>query len=111
MRGAILAVAGLIVALPLGAAFATDAPPPAQPAPAADTARGKMLFGSIGCSQCHGYVGQGGAAGLRLAGKPLSIEYFAHQLRHPVEEMPPYTRKVLSDDDVANILFYVKTLK
>ncbi len=105
MRGAFFAA--VIIAWPIPA-LASDAPPPA---PAADASRGKLLYGSIGCSQCHGYVGQGGSAGLRLAGKDLPIDYFSHQLRHPVDEMPPYTQRVLSDADVANILNYVKTLK
>ena len=34
---------------------------------AGDTANGKRLFERNGCYECHGYVGQGGAAGARLA--------------------------------------------
>ena len=32
-----------------------------------DVANGKRLFDKDGCYQCHGYVGQGGTSGPRLA--------------------------------------------
>ena len=40
-------------------------------APAGNAANGRKLFVSNGCYQCHGYVGQGGNAGAKLAPKPL----------------------------------------
>lgn len=51
------------------------APAPAAPAGNADT--GKKLYVSVGCYQCHGYEGQGGAAGPRLAPRPLPYAGFS----------------------------------
>jgi ubiquinol-cytochrome c reductase cytochrome c subunit len=72
-------------------------------------ARGKMLFTRVGCYECHGYAGQGGAAGPRIAAR-LPYPAFAAYVRHPAREMPPYTAKVLSDADLAAIFAYVSTL-
>ena len=38
----------------------------AQNAPNGNVANGKKLYETTGCSQCHGYVGQGGAASPKL---------------------------------------------
>ena len=43
------------------------------PAGAQDAENGKRLFVRNGCYQCHGYAGQGGSAGARLAPKPLPL--------------------------------------
>jgi ubiquinol-cytochrome c reductase cytochrome c subunit len=58
--------------------------------------RGRALFTKVGCYECHGYAGQGGAAGPRIAAR-LPYGAFAAYVRHPAREMPPYTTKVLSD--------------
>ncbi len=87
---------------PKGAALAS-----AQPAGNADN--GKRLYVATACYACHGYVGQGGSAGTRLGPPPISFAAFVAALRHPREDMPPYTAKVLSDALVADIYAYVKT--
>ena len=46
--------------------------------------RGKKDFVEVGCYQCHGYQGQGGA-GPRIAPKPLSLEAFTRWVRHTLE--------------------------
>ena len=38
----------------------------AQDTPRGDVANGKKLFETVGCFQCHGFAGQGGAAGPKL---------------------------------------------
>ena len=78
-----------------------------------DAARGKQLFTTIGCSYCHGTVGQGGGGrngGLRLAQMRIAYPAFLNQLRQPVDEMPPYVASVLPDKDVADIYAYVASL-
>ena len=70
---------------------------------------GKRLFAAAACYACHGYVGQGGSAGPRLGPPAVSFAVFERALRHPREEMPPYTVKSLSDQQVADIYSYVKT--
>ena len=70
---------------------------------------GKKLFAAAACYACHGYVGQGGSAGPRLGPPAISFANFQRALRHPREEMPPYTEKSLSAQQVADIYAYVKT--
>ena len=80
-------------------------------APAGDASNGKKLFSTDGCYHCHGYAAQGASAtGPRLAPHPLAYAAFMAQLRHPRNEMPPYTSKVLSDAEVADIYAFLQTL-
>jgi mono/diheme cytochrome c family protein len=80
----------------------------AQQAPHGNAANGKTLFEQVGCYQCHGYVGQGGAAGPRLI-PAMAYEPFELQLRMPRFVMPPYREAVLSAQQVADIYSYVVT--
>ena len=94
-----LAAAGSVVAAP-------------KPSPgAANRSEGARLYVATGCYQCHGYAGQGGMAGPRVAGKNYTVEAFRRQLRHPSDEMPPYTDRVMSDAEIAAIQAYVATMK
>lgn len=82
-------------------------------APAGNAARGKQLYTTIGCSYCHGTVGQGGGGrtgGLRLANMGIAFPAFINQLRQPQDEMPPYVASVVPDKDVADIYAYVVSL-
>ena len=79
----------------------------AQDTPRGNAANGKKLFETIGCYECHGYVGQGGA-GPKLIDPP-AFPAFIVQLRTPRQVMPPYTAKVLSDQQVADIYAHVQT--
>jgi ubiquinol-cytochrome c reductase cytochrome c subunit len=72
---------------------------------------GKKLFTTYGCYQCHGREGQGGAAGPRLAPKPVPLVALNAYVRHPSGEMPPYTAKVASDADLADIHAFLGTIK
>lgn len=72
---------------------------------------GELLYRKVGCAQCHGGVGQGGSAGPALAGKRLPYPYYDTQVRKPVDTMPPYTRKVLSDAELRAIYDYVMTFE
>jgi len=85
----------------------------AADAPAGDAAKGKQLFTTIGCSYCHGTAGQGGGGrtgGLRIARMGIGYAAFLNQLRHPVNEMPPYVESALPDKDVADIFAFVAAL-
>jgi mono/diheme cytochrome c family protein len=90
----------------------------AQPAEALESSTvegdpvvGKVTYLRVGCWTCHGYAAQGGlGTGPPLApGKPYTFEMFANFLRAPYNLMPPYTAKVLSDDEVRDILAFVKS--
>ena len=84
-----------------------------QSAPAASTGNaenGKKLFLRDGCWECHGYAGQGGRDGARLAETALTSNQFTRYIRRPTGAMPAYIEKVLSDAEAADIWAYVKTL-
>jgi mono/diheme cytochrome c family protein len=80
----------------------------AQDAPNGNVASGKKLYETTGCSQCHGLAGQGGAAGPKLI-DPTPFPAFVAQLRTPRQVMPPYTERVMSEQQVADIYAHVKT--
>jgi mono/diheme cytochrome c family protein len=81
----------------------------AQAAPAGNAENGKKLFNTVGCWQCHGYSGQGGA-GAKLAPEPIALPAFTRYIREPRGSMPPYTAKVLPDAQVADIWAFLKTI-
>jgi len=70
---------------------------------------GRKLYMKDGCYECHGYNGQGGA-GARIAPKPLPIAALIKYVRHPSGAMPPYTAKVASDQDLADIRAFLATI-
>jgi mono/diheme cytochrome c family protein len=70
---------------------------------------GKKIFDSYGCYQCHGHDGHGGV-GARLAPNPISFNAFSKYVRQPTGEMPPYTSKVVSDRELADIYAFLQSL-
>ena len=71
---------------------------------------GKVLFEKNGCWQCHGYQGQGGNAGARLAQTKMSQTGFIGFVRNPPSGgMPPYRPKVMSDQELADVFSYVQS--
>ncbi len=80
----------------------------AQTTPAGNSANGKRLFENVGCFECHGWAGQGGGAGPKLIDPPAYPAYLV-QLRTPRNIMPPFTAKVLTDQQAADIYAYVST--
>jgi mono/diheme cytochrome c family protein len=71
---------------------------------------GKRLFLKNACYQCHGYAGQGGLAGARLAQTKLPLAAFTAYVRNPAPGgMPPYRAKVMSDQELADVWAYIKT--
>jgi mono/diheme cytochrome c family protein len=110
-RGALAVVAGAgLVAAALagftGAARAQDAPP-------GDAIEGKRLYLAVGCFTCHGRAGQGGAMNGPvpvLAKTQMPFEGFKGQLRSPVNDMPAYSEKVMTDKQVADIYAFVESL-
>ena len=78
---------------------------------AGDTANGKLLFEKDGCYQCHGHVGQGGTAGARLAQTRLPLAAFTAYVRNPASGgMPPFRAKVMSDQELADVYAYIKSI-
>ena len=105
--GALAALAAATIVASAAAQTPAAQPTPAVPAGNAET--GKKLYVSYGCWQCHGYEGQGGAAGPRLAPRPLPLAGFSMYVRRPTNQMPPYTEKVVSDADLGHIHAFLQS--
>jgi mono/diheme cytochrome c family protein len=66
--------------------------------------RGRRLYTKYGCYQCHGREGQGApSTGPRLGPSPVALANFIRYVRAPTAEMPPYTGRVISDEELADI--------
>jgi len=79
-------------------------------APAGNAENGKRLFTKDGCYECHGREGQGSnMAGPRIAPDPISFDSLLRYVRKPTGEMPPYTSKVVSDQELADIYSYLQS--
>ena len=80
---------------------------------AASAEKGRVAFVKFGCWQCHGYEGQGSVAtsgGKVLAPDPMPWEGFSAFVRTSNTAMPPYTEKVLSNEDLADIYAYLQSI-
>jgi mono/diheme cytochrome c family protein len=91
------------------AAFSMAAAPQNGAVPSGNVANGKILFTKIGCYQCHGYAGQGGRAGARIVPTELKVQDLIRYVRRPPGEMPAYTEKVASDQELTDIYAYIKS--
>jgi ubiquinol-cytochrome c reductase cytochrome c subunit len=101
--GMIRALAGplaLAAALALGQASAV----------AASAEKGKAAFVRHGCWECHGYQGQGGVTGPKLAPDPIPFEALSAFVRTTSRNMPPYREEILSDADLADIYAYLQSI-
>ena len=79
---------------------------------AADAARGKEIYVKVGCYACHGYDGQGGVTGPKLAPEPMAADALASYIRNSAPTlMPPYSEKLLGDPEVADIHAYLASIK
>lgn len=85
------------------------APRPAAAAgPAGRADVGATLYRKVACFTCHVNEGQGGANGPRLGPDPIPFARFLAYVRNPAGDMPPYTAKVLSDQDLADIYAFLQ---
>jgi mono/diheme cytochrome c family protein len=85
----------------------------AQDAPAGDAVEGKRLYLAVGCFECHGRSGQGGAMNGPapvLAKTAMPFDGFKGQLRQPANDMPAYSERVMSDRQIADIYAFVESL-
>ena len=83
------------------------------PVLAADAAKGKAAFMKYGCWQCHGTEGQGSAItslGKVLAPDPMPLETFVAFVRSTDRAMPPYSEKVLPNEDLADMHAYLASI-
>lgn len=98
-----------LAALSLGAAglaWSADAP-------GGDAANGRRLYLAVGCFECHGRAGQGGRFNYpapALARTALPLAAFSALVRAGPNDMPAYAKPVLADQDVADILAFLRSL-
>jgi len=80
-------------------------------APGGDAEKGRRLFVKYGCYQCHGTEAQGGGyTGPRLAPPAPPLAVLLSQLRDPAKDMPPYTKNVLSDQELFDIYAFLQSV-
>jgi len=107
-RTGILVSALITVAASMHAQSAPPAKPVAQAAaPAGKVENGGVLYKKTGCYQCHANEAQGGLSGPRIGPGMVPYARFSQYIRKPTGDMPPYTAKVLSDQDIADIYAWV----
>jgi mono/diheme cytochrome c family protein len=82
----------------------------AFPQSSGNAENGKRLFLRDGCWECHGYAGQGGRDGARIAATALSAPALIRYVRRPAGAMPAYIDKIISDQELTDIWAYLKTL-
>jgi mono/diheme cytochrome c family protein len=87
---------------------ATQSGQAAAQAPAGRVDVGATIYRKVGCFQCHVNEAQGGANGPRLGPDPAPFARFTQYVRQPTGSMPPYTEKVLSAQDLADIYAFVR---
>jgi mono/diheme cytochrome c family protein len=105
--------AATFLVLPVNTARAgTTTPIPQDEKPPAGNAQnGKKLYISYGCFECHGRQAEGtSVGGPRLGPKPISFPAFSKYVRQPTGQMPPFTAKVTSDADLADIFAFLQSL-
>jgi mono/diheme cytochrome c family protein len=98
-----VALAGIMASLVLGSGAAL----------AASAENGKIAYVKNGCWQCHGLLGQGSLVtsnGTVLSGSPMTFDIFKSYVRTTNRAMPPYSEKILSDGDLADIYAYMQTI-
>jgi len=70
---------------------------------------GKKLFVAYGCYECHGRQGAGASTGPRIGPPAITLAAVLRYVRAPTGQMPPYTAKVVPDQDLADIYAYLKS--
>jgi mono/diheme cytochrome c family protein len=70
---------------------------------------GAGLYNKNGCYECHVNDGQGGPQGPRLGPNPIPLPRFVAYVRNPSGDMPPFTAKVISDDDLSKIYAFLQS--
>jgi len=89
-------------------AFVTGVGTAQQTSTSGDAQKGKELYLKYSCYACHSYDGHGGAAP-RLVPLAMTVSRFTAYVHNP-RRMPPYTEKVLTDAQLADLFAYIKSM-
>ena len=71
---------------------------------------GKKLFVTYFCWSCHGSNGRAGGTGPAITPSTRSAEDLIKYVRKPRGPMPPYTSKSISDQELADIAAFMRTV-
>jgi len=101
-----------LILFAIAAALAAQAPETKSGnAPSGNAQHGQKIFADYGCYQCHGREAQGGlgTGAPKLGPRPIVWAAFTRYVRQPTGQMPPYTSKVVSDQDLADIYAFLQS--
>jgi len=111
MRTAVIALT-LLARVAAHAQQATQPPRPNAEAAGIEAARhadaGAALYKKKGCYECHVNDAQGGPQGPRIGPNPIPLPRFTTYIRNPTGDMPPFTTKVLSNEELADIYAFLQ---
>lgn len=85
----------------------TAAPSAAPPVDNDAARRGAELWRAFSCYACHGYEAQGGVSGPHLVDPMRPFEEFQTIVRQPYGSMPPYSPRILSDEQLQLIYAFL----
>ena len=71
---------------------------------------GERVYMKNGCFQCHGTVGQGTIAGVRIGPPPLNAQGLIRYVRRPAGQMPAFTEKVMSERELTDVYAFLKAI-
>ncbi len=65
-----------------------------------------------GCYECHLTQGQGArqTGGSRIGPPPIPLSAFLGYVRQPTGQMPPYTQKTVSDEDLTDMYVFLQSV-
>ena len=77
----------------------------------ANAQNGQRLYSAFGCYECHGLQGQGSTqtGGVRIGPPQIPFSGFVAYVREPASQMPPYTSKVVSETQLADIYVFLQS--
>lgn len=108
--GTLLAAAVLLTPS-RGVSQELDSIPKADKSVRGSPTNGKRLYNKYGCYECHGGEGQGSPlTGPRIGPSPGSFSGFAAYIRVPTGQMPPYSTKITTDAELADMYAFLHSL-
>ena len=106
---AVAVIVGAGAALAALALPAAENPAPAEPAVISEAVVKQLFAGQ--CSWCHGAYGMKAAKGPQLAGTPMTEKQVFDIIKNGKSGLMPSFKKALSDEQIASIAKYIKSLK
>jgi mono/diheme cytochrome c family protein len=104
------AAAALLAGSLAGAQAPAAAAPPAAPLRAGNAENGKKLFATYYCWACHGSLGRAGGAAPAITPSTRTDMELITYLRKPAGNMPAYTSKAISEQELADIAAYMRSI-